>query len=556
MQARTDQLCEIAANKDNISCDIQAFLKKENADINSLDALQQLSVVFAAAEKGSLDVLRYLIELPNINLKSGAQPLNIMHFAVHNTPDVIKFATHPDRQLWLEYKDGTTDLHADAAAGRTDEIKLKLSQDINRFIEINDHGLNVLTYATEAGHNDLVKLLLKLGTRFVLINLRAKNWDNLAKYYKLLGNYYKNITEEYKLSISAFENSIEYNKTLVSEHELAGSNVFQPTNKMTYLQCGDAYACLAKTYEDGSQLQTKILTYQKAINHYKETFKSKAINEKLAECYNSVGALYYNHAKQNVDNEMALEIVAKSIKHFANALSLEGDLQPDKLNLYRYNFALANQALGDIYYYRGQREIDKNNYLAANKEGYEKSITYFIPAIAELEKTPRDLMTEERQSDLDTIRDDLANAYRCAGQNSFALAGEEESDKQWDNALFEVDDSLNFFTLGSAVLEKIQIENRPHDYAEVLTVNIKNITNCLEKKEFLFNIINKPTTALEESKSESEEEKANTETELGVSKSSFSLVADTEHSPRLFNRAPTPVKQLSEIVQESACPVP
>lgn len=152
-----------AAAKGNIEV-LQKYLAKKPGIVNKIGE-KGASALHWAARKNQVEAVKLLLKNgADVNLKGKNDKCTPLHYAIlgANT-DIIKMIVDKGSDINSRDKDGENALYYSAAVGRIDLVKYFMKKGLKLKGETSKIHTNPLTYATERGHLETAKWLVKQG---------------------------------------------------------------------------------------------------------------------------------------------------------------------------------------------------------------------------------------------------------------------------------------------------------------------------------------------------------------------------------------------------------
>ena len=143
-----DALHSAAADVKTGYLKVRSLVENEKVDVNTPHSVHKTKAVDFAAQQGSLDTLRYLLEEAKADIDASQSSYNLLYWAIGNKPEVIQYIIDPRSQLIPRFNDGTTDLHVAAMVDDFDEIDKLLTKDPDsiekKTLEVRQHYIGPL----------------------------------------------------------------------------------------------------------------------------------------------------------------------------------------------------------------------------------------------------------------------------------------------------------------------------------------------------------------------------------------------------------------------------
>ncbi len=212
----------------------------EGADIEAPHTKYQAKPIAFAAQTGSLDTLKFLIETAKASLDASQCEHNILHWAKENTPDVWEYLVCPEHKLIEQFKDGTTYLHCAALQGDIDKMEILLTENPGSIGDTDIHGNNVLDCAALNGHFSAV-WWLRNHPHYPI--LAAKDSFGFDRTLRLLSQHVYNSSK--KSTVHDALEAIRYIQQIIHKTE-------------------DDYSALADYYLDLGRFYTELQNFDKA----------------------------------------------------------------------------------------------------------------------------------------------------------------------------------------------------------------------------------------------------------------------------------------------------
>jgi len=141
MQARIDKLCDMVAEKTMTIQKLSAFLEEDKADFDKPHSLYGIRMIECAANSGNPAILQRLLHFYRTEITHARNECNLMEWASENSDKkVLEYLLSEEMKIWDHYHDDTSDVHADAMAGRLAALKNKLSTAPQRLNETNQNN--------------------------------------------------------------------------------------------------------------------------------------------------------------------------------------------------------------------------------------------------------------------------------------------------------------------------------------------------------------------------------------------------------------------------------
>jgi ankyrin repeat protein len=190
-------------------------LIKDGADVNAVHTEYQTTATEFAAQSGNTSTLEILLNA-GANIDASQKQRNLLHWALQNSPDVIKYISRPE--IYEKFNDGTTALHAAAAAGRFDEVRAILAQDPKKIWEKNKRGETLLYWAAAGEQEEIFKFILnhdehKLGASDQIDEELRKVADIL----NITASHYYD-TDRKPEAIHSYKNAIIYRESIANKN--------------------------------------------------------------------------------------------------------------------------------------------------------------------------------------------------------------------------------------------------------------------------------------------------------------------------------------------------
>lgn len=157
-----------AASKKNGYALVRVLIEENDADINALHSEHNTRAVAFAAQSGSLDTLKYFVELVDADLDASQSEFNLLYWASFNTPEVMAYVTNRETSLFRRFNDGTTELHVAAMSGDLKWIEEILNRAPKSITQTDIRGHNPLYYAALLGKKDVVGFITNHPVFFML----------------------------------------------------------------------------------------------------------------------------------------------------------------------------------------------------------------------------------------------------------------------------------------------------------------------------------------------------------------------------------------------------
>jgi tetratricopeptide (TPR) repeat protein len=130
----------------------------------SLTRTTMTKTIFQLCEQGALTALKTFFTDTTV-LDYSNLDFHPFHYAI-NHPEIIAFLTDDKLRCYDRFGDNTKEIHANAFAGRTDEVLAAISADINNLVLLSNEderkGYHIFYWAALGNHFDLVDKLLNL----------------------------------------------------------------------------------------------------------------------------------------------------------------------------------------------------------------------------------------------------------------------------------------------------------------------------------------------------------------------------------------------------------
>jgi hypothetical protein len=365
-QKNTNAFCKLAADEEKNPLDLALFISTLSSDNFNIDARHtetKVRAVECAAEKGSFESFKYLIEALNANIAYDSDMPVASLMNLISTKDTDKTAYYLTHKLWEKQKDGTTELHAYAWAGDFEKVRQLVCMDNYSIFATNEDGQSVLDWAYFSKNSQMTEFLF--GTIEVIFNECADKHfsDTLRDLSVLKATYYGNINLSQE-SIEAYIKALHYHRHATIDNSRASEDkLYRDLSKQFYqasidllkpfpikkgaIEIYDKLELTTVIYNGNKySLDTLDAIYKKSIIYQKEAMRSAHVVEtktptdksdfiiyrknvvhqyiNLSLLYNNIGQLFklnklfsealsaFQHCKQAIDEAMMIAY------HFAN----------------------------------------------------------------------------------------------------------------------------------------------------------------------------------------------------------------------------------------------
>ncbi len=140
MQARIDALCDLAADKTTSPVQLSERIAEEKLDVNEAHSKFMTRPVTFAAQTGSFENVVFFIEdmQADLNFSWEVFRWNLLQWAHDQRADKETriYLTDVDKKRWLQFKDGTNDIHIFAYLGMRSEVAAILTEDPDKICEL------------------------------------------------------------------------------------------------------------------------------------------------------------------------------------------------------------------------------------------------------------------------------------------------------------------------------------------------------------------------------------------------------------------------------------
>ena len=161
--ATVDGLTALHYAAQNGSLDIIKFLVEHGADISAQDYEQSRSVIHFAAENGDIECIKYLTEHEADLLDKDANGATAFHYAVRaNNLEAVKFFVTKKLDYTAKDNRGWSAMHYAACGGALDVMKYLIAKGLN-INELNDRRRTPLFFARQ--HRELREYMLSKGAK-------------------------------------------------------------------------------------------------------------------------------------------------------------------------------------------------------------------------------------------------------------------------------------------------------------------------------------------------------------------------------------------------------
>lgn len=288
MQARIDQLCDLASRPNTTRADIEQFINielEEKLDINDRHTVTDLRPIEVAAQTGSFSTFEYLLIVRHANITAGNSG-NLMDMASRreSMPAIKQYIF--DHELWKQFRDGTTELHVLAWMGKTREVITLLDDPTNpdRIVERNKKNKSVLYWANVSNNKDTLDQVATRADSYIERNKEQKNWINIREYSICLATVV--LRQNFDSAIKFFQAALEAHTEVITIHD----------DKPDYLI--NAYAIRNNIYRSiaDAYIQYAVYSTKKIQSQYKQDLE---ITSTLVEVKNNF-ELPLSHLKDAV----------------------------------------------------------------------------------------------------------------------------------------------------------------------------------------------------------------------------------------------------------------
>ena len=144
-------------------------------DVNDAATVDGLTALHYAAQNGSLDIIKYLVEHgADISAQDNEQSRSVIHFAAENGDiECIKYLTEHEADLLDKDVNGATPLHYAAMANNLEAVKYFVTKKLD-YTAKDDRGWTAMHYAANGGALDVMKYLLAKGLNINELNERKR----------------------------------------------------------------------------------------------------------------------------------------------------------------------------------------------------------------------------------------------------------------------------------------------------------------------------------------------------------------------------------------------
>jgi hypothetical protein len=381
-----DSLCGLVSDITNTGLEVKNFFiinHTRNIDVDAYNS-GGIKPVEAAAKKGSVSSLDYLIFKKQADISADETRPNLLELALTN-PRMIRYLTWPELELWKKFNDGTSDFLRAVIAGRISTVMMFLNANPNRIYDANIRYQNAFYWAKQIRNVAMQKFLADYGNQYLLDNIAAENWINVANYYACQGHYLAfSRPENLQIAIEAFDKSISAYQKAFSETDSPVDDA--PLKKL--------YAIALKTWGDLRCKQIKEPTnaafavYEKCLTYYSEALVQ------LKDVYST--------AMSPIDQRLIENILKK--------------------------MAECNHALNTIYYHQGSALLQESQFELAIQTGFEKSVFFAEQAVSIVRAVSQ--ISNQNMPVLEDYNNRLALSYGTIGSLYSSLAETELGKKQ------------------------------------------------------------------------------------------------------------------------------
>jgi hypothetical protein len=340
-QKSVDQLCDLAAHPGTTREMMIDFVNEKDPDFNAPDSTSAKTAVDFAALSGNVDVLQYLIEEMHVNLNAEQRDKNLFYFAMQNSSAAVKkYVSDPDKKIWEQFKDKTSELHAAVLGNRIEEVVQILQTNPARLIEENQKEQSIFCMANQHSHEKIAAELITFGFNYIYTNKEKEAWANIAMYYHHLADYYKFSSPDSEQIQGCYETSIHYYQKAILLRRRDKSSQPELLNLLLRLascQLEHAHMSLTRGHESYKKQELR-----RAITHFTT---GENLLETTSETYQQLQK-FIPDAKQTIrqlESEKIETMICRACIHFEIGQA-ESDID-NKLAEYQTSIKLTDACL-------------------------------------------------------------------------------------------------------------------------------------------------------------------------------------------------------------------
>lgn len=159
-------------------------------DVNDAATVDGLTALHYAAQNGSLDIIKYLVEHgADISAQDYEQSRSVIHFAAENGDiECIKYLTEHGANLQDKDANGATAFHYAVMANNLEAVKYFVTKKLD-YTAKDNRGWTAMHYAANGGALDVMKYLIAKGLNINELNNRKRTPLFFAREHRDLRQY-------------------------------------------------------------------------------------------------------------------------------------------------------------------------------------------------------------------------------------------------------------------------------------------------------------------------------------------------------------------------------